>query len=691
MSFRLIAIRPLEGCNRKFLKNLKENQVYQFYNEYIFNFQDDDKDKDVIGISYSPTTPEELYKQGDIYINISAIVGKNGSGKSSLVELFIRITNQLSYFLLRDKKLETTASIMDFQVEKNDGKIYIFLAEIFYQINGILYKLKIEQNSYSHYKQNEEDRFIKDTNDFKLSNFFYTEIINYSHYAYNSWEIGDWIDNLFHKNDAYQIPIVINPKRENKDRFLAGIIDINNEATLLQQRILVNVLKKSEETDNLNFRKMGDNLIAEKFTLKRKEAKEFFILENNEFQHGENFDNEEKKIVFINKIYSFDNYGISFYRDNYDSLENFIHNFVEVLEETKKYFKIESIKIPELYKFDIYILYKVISICYKYPPYSKYIEVIKSSDSKDRNLINIKEFLKNLDKSHITYKLKQVINFIKYYDKIWKNRVEVDNISIDIESLSEDLNKIVNQDLPLIELLPPPIFETQIVLNNLKDKVEISFDTLSSGEKQLIHSVSSILYHLNNIDSVKEDESRVKYSNVNIVFEEIELYFHPELQRRFVKYLLDSINNIKLRSVKNINIIFVTHSPFVLSDIPNTNIIFLEVDEKSKTAKQVSKDQTFGANIHDLLADSFFMSDGYMGDFAKQKIKETIEWLNNDNRIESKKEYFKKIIEIIDEPILKRKLSEMYSNVIGENLELVLIEKEIEMLEKRKKAININN
>ncbi|MEB3800181.1 hypothetical protein INQ45_03570 [Flavobacterium columnare] len=36
MSFKLLAIRPLDGCNEKFLKNLEENRIYQFYQDYEF-------------------------------------------------------------------------------------------------------------------------------------------------------------------------------------------------------------------------------------------------------------------------------------------------------------------------------------------------------------------------------------------------------------------------------------------------------------------------------------------------------------------------------------------------------------------------------------------------------------------------------------------------------------------------------
>ena len=65
------------------------------------------------------------------------------------------------------------------------------------------------------------------------------------------------------------------------------------------------------------------------------------------------------------------------------------------------------------------------------------------------------------------------------------------------------------------------------------------------------------------------------------------------------------------------NIIITSHSPFILSDIPKENVIFL------KNGKIENPDiKTFGANIHTLLSDGFFMSDGLMGEFAKSKIEE---------------------------------------------------------------------
>ena len=71
--------------------------------------------------------------------------------------------------------------------------------------------------------------------------------------------------------------------------------------------------------------------------------------------------------------------------------------------------------------------------------------------------------------------------------------------------------------------------------------------------------------------------------------------------------------------MKNLHIIIASHSPFILSDLPKENIIFLE---EGKQVKPFKGKQTFGANIHTLLSDGFFMSDGLMGEFAKGKIEE---------------------------------------------------------------------
>ena len=91
MSFKLIAIRPLKGCSARFLKNLEEDRIYKFYNDYSFLDENDKEVKTggnkITKIQCKKSVPETLYEKSGLDIQISALVGKNGSGKSSLLEL----------------------------------------------------------------------------------------------------------------------------------------------------------------------------------------------------------------------------------------------------------------------------------------------------------------------------------------------------------------------------------------------------------------------------------------------------------------------------------------------------------------------------------------------------------------------------------------------------------------------------
>lgn len=110
-------------------------------------------------------------------------------------------------------------------------------AELYYEKDNVIYKITISNDSFS---WTDERGNIMGKNSEDLQSLFYTIVINYSHYAYNSLEYQSeimgrykkkfWIEALFHKNDGYRTPIVLNPFRER------GNIDINVETELAEQR-----------------------------------------------------------------------------------------------------------------------------------------------------------------------------------------------------------------------------------------------------------------------------------------------------------------------------------------------------------------------------------------------------------------------------------------------------------------------
>ena len=109
------------------------------------------------------------------------------------------------------------------------------------------------------------------------------------------------------------------------------------------------------------------------------------------------------------------------------------------------------------------------------------------------------------------------------------------------------------------------------------DKVKeftIDYQQLSSGEIQLIQTISSQLYHLMNLVSSQDSTSQYKY--FNLIFDEVEICFHPEYQRQFINRLISALTAMKVNSSHFVNIFIVTHSPFLLSDIPLKQILFLE-------------------------------------------------------------------------------------------------------------------
>jgi len=676
------------NTNVNWLKNLSENTVYPFSSDY--NYPNNDFNL----IKKNHESPDIfsliLGNKKKLPINVHSVVGENGSGKSTLIELIYWMNYNLGTI---NNHLKSDNG-EDYEINKS------FNTEIFYLADSIHYILNFENGGI----QQTEVNFINDKYqkpvefEFKsiwqfkdIQNFFYTVVINYSQHSLNALDIGDWIDPLFHKNDAYQTPIVINPQRNN------GNLNVNKEKLLLSRRLQSLVLESYDGIIEDSLRNLVNGKIAVKFDVSYNQK---YFEKNSILLKSLTFKTFKKIADLLVEIFNID--------FSFDDL-NLIYHYNTNIKERQDFFDDKTIIFKKIIL--DYIFCKMKKLVKNYIDYKNYSANFPSQIKK----ILIK--VRNSD-SHLVFKLKGAILHLKYYEEIYQlNNLKsfTDSFYIDIDVFSQLIHsKIIPNEKDLFYvntfmMSMPSFWNVEIIPkeNNL-------IGQFSSGEKQRINSISSIIYHLVNLNSVEENKKIKEYKFINLVLDEIELYFHPEWQRRFLDDLISNIskiNPLNLKNIEGINILFVTHSPFILSDIPSSNILRL----KSGVPEPVIP-QTFGANIHDLLANDFFLHNGFMGEFAKGKINKVINSLKmiqilkdgelNGEKItndEAKLKFIKKqkgfesilkleilseddcknIINLIGEPMLYMSLMELFSETFKGEKDL-FIDEQIKKLESLK-------
>ena len=245
-TFRIIALKVLDDSPKYQSKVLMPCTTYFFFRGY----------EDVPGthfIRHTNNLVEELrlydvlgHDDRRISVEVSAIVGRNGEGKSTVIELLLRIVNNFAY-------------VSGFRASQGSLRFVMKMsAAMFYEIDDVIYSIRCDKNGLKWYAENQEinlnegedrDRLVR-LRDEHRQKLFYTLVVNYALYSYNSLHFafeskgdGCWLDGLFHKNDSYQTPLVINPMRTN------GNININKEQDLSVQRLMAIFTDAGEEKE----------------------------------------------------------------------------------------------------------------------------------------------------------------------------------------------------------------------------------------------------------------------------------------------------------------------------------------------------------------------------------------------------------------------------------------------------------
>ena len=320
-----------------------------------------------------------------------------------------------------------------------------------------------------------------------------------------------------------------------------------------------------------------------------------------------------------------------------------------------------------------YIVYKTLKIVKNYKKYKPIFNLLSKDLFKYEELRTKLEPLAQ-DYSHITKKLFQTINYLTtsmYADA--NNYYNLDRLEQNMDANGMKVRFKGKDTIIKQNLLPPPIFDVDLILT--KDEEGngiIPFSSISSGERQIAYTISNLMYHLVNVDSEWNDNYRkdkdhlevIKYRYMNVIFDEVELYFHPEMQRQFTNIMMKTLKSVRFTNMRGINIMMVTHSPFVLSDIPDSNVLCLGEGDNMVT-------KTLGGNIMEMLSCSFFMSNS-IGDAIKEEISEMVTLYNKAVRegqnvkaeYADKKVRMRYVCDNLGDEFLKRMVSRMVEDIV---------------------------
>lgn len=401
MELNIVAVTINQNlCDKKFSKVLSEG--YYLFNDRV-RITSEHK------IELNPD-----YKGNSWYfgknINVQAIVGTNGSGKSSLLELMYRIINNFSALVERGMKRNAAWKLLFVEgvyadlYYVQDGHLYCISCRgehvIFLKDDG---KVKIFSTNTGRYSVSEENKLLVKEMAVLAKELHYTIVTNYSLQSLISSDYADetslspdkdgvyapekegsvWISHLYHKNDGYLTPIVLNPFRDK-----VGNIDMITEHRLTVYRLSALLLfyrnrkgffddyKLSDIRYNFSLQTVSEKFQEKKISIERIQGA-IWNIDKFKTEH------EESVISFVLDKMGYGNIPLD---DNISRASA------------------------------SYLVYKVLSIASKYPSYSEFdkwgVETFDKTELQKEDKDSLEKLVKKIkrDGSHITVKVKQVCN-----------------------------------------------------------------------------------------------------------------------------------------------------------------------------------------------------------------------------------------------------------------------------------------
>ena len=586
-------------------KGLKDFEI-TFDNNYEVKYN---REKDTLSINKkceSNNNIENFYSIDKTKGNIDSInllIGKNGSGKTSILEML-----NMNYF------------------EKKKRKSYFDKLEI--EINYmILYKSSKDDENFIFEEQYIAKKFTKRKE---------IEEIRIQEEIYESQDDGNYIENTGVLKFSFKEKIMKAAMREAKfeQKNIGGL----KKLTLYKLNIGLENGSKGKIYNYLVNANTEENF-----------ENSYLTLQIPNLYEPEKIKEIKDKIIDVNSNESIDDL-IRLYDINKNNLKdtilnnyfNFIYSEIiwRNLSENSKTKKELKERKKELLK----LLNNESSV------YRKFEILLEEYENSINNRIKI-----NKEKYQIIEKVADLIDNIV-------SKIESEN-EMDIENKDEIIRKFKisckEKNKEVLELLKEyddfyiPKIERDLIDfgNSLFKEVEfikIEEEGLSDGEKVKLGYFSTLYSILNG------EFKNKKY--VTLLFDEVETYLHPEWCRRFLYELIEELGRYECKKFK---LIFATHSPFLIADVLAKDCIYLNKDEEGKIQAEIKEDvKTFGANIIDLFKNTMFLESTF-GKFATEKIKGVVDKIEKAEKYSDIKHEVDFIINEIGEKLISNKLKSM--------------------------------
>lgn len=566
--------------------------------------------------------------------NITAVIGKNGSGKTTLLDMITKILcvgpfGEYNFIIAFIKNNEICVYAKEGLINKkieHDFKLITFENQ---NIKESICKDMIKNTSIVFFSNIVNLRNKQINSSIMKNNFFNISIEEDINKTYIEPEIEfnrkyvnqKFVDQRFVDNRVNRE--IKNKMTERNIKFLSqnnSILKVENISLYFKCYQTLGVFTSS--LDKLRYYrknnpiKRSDNYIEKlNYSVTRKEKEIYEEIEREIlYRHC----SRRRDVLDIAYFILVDKFFEELYNKiNNNGIINLINN--EIKKKVKRSRAIEMI-------------YQVIGVIENIEIDKIRTSYPKSIDNEDSITDIVNEFKNFLQE--ICKKYKQTLNNLGGI--IGNHQIMVDTFRPYRKGKIQK-GKVLHQIMPIISVPNEEIKTLYKILNSDNNFIEmfnLEFKGLSSGQQALLNMYSSFYDVLDKIEDKK---------NVLVLMDEPELYFHPEWQRKYIYFIVEFFNTYYKN--KNVQIIFTSNSPYVLSDLNNSSVIMMEKEEKNKT---------FAGNIMNLLIDNYFMEDT-IGKFAEEKIKGIV------NRVKNKEvnsDDFK-IINQIGEDVIRKNIEEM--------------------------------